>query len=361
MRAFLNPAVERNDTFRGLFTDDEYRAVEGYFGVHTDVTPSPLKRLAHLADVAGLQRVDAKDESERFGLSAFKIVGVRYALHRLGDGETRRGVVCATAGNHGRAVARVAREKSIPATVFIPRPRRLGARAEQTRARRVEAMQSDGATVVDVDGTYETAVAQAAEHARQTGATLVSDTSWEGYEQIPRWIMAGYTWIFEEARTQWERAPDVVLIQGGVGGLVCAAASWFSWRFGATRPFLIACEPENAACLLASARAGSPTHVEGDLDTIMSGLRCAEPSITAWPAIARGIDAFVTVDDERVLAAMEMLTVAPDPERVDAGPSGACGAAALVALGTAPELEAVRAACRLDRSTRALIVVTEGA
>ena len=136
-----------------------------------------------------------------------------------------------------------------------------------------------------------------AEYGSETGATIVSDTSWEGYEQIPRWIMAGYTQIFEEAHSQWDAPPDVALIQGGVGGLVCAAASWFAWRFGAARPFLIACEPENAACLFESARAGRLTTLEGRLDTIMAGLRCAEPSPAAWPAIRSGIDAFVTVDD----------------------------------------------------------------
>ena len=222
-------------------------------------------------------------------------------------------------------------------------------------------MKSDGATVVEVPGTYEDAVKEAARYADETGATVVSDTSWEGYEQIPRWIMAGYTRIFEEAAAQWDRAPDVVLIQGGVGGLVCAAASWFASRFGASRPFAIACEPDKAACLFESARARMPVHVEGALDTIMAGLRCAEPSIAAWPAILRGIDAFMTVDDERVLAAMEMLSSAPPGERIGAGPSGACGAASLIALAGSEELKAIRAACRLDRSTRALIVVTEGA
>jgi diaminopropionate ammonia-lyase len=318
-------------------------------------------RLTSLAASLGIGGVDAKDESSRFGLNAFKIVGVLYAMHRLGDHELQRGVVCATAGNHGRAVARVARQKSVPATVFMPRARDTFSEEQRTRGRRIDGMKADGATVVEVPGTYEDAVGRAASHAEETGATVVSDTSWEGYQHIPRWIMAGYTRIFEEAHAQWNRAPDVVLIQGGVGGLVCGAASWFAWRFGAERPYLIACEPDNAACLFESARTGTPVHLEGDLDTIMAGLRCATPSIVAWPAILRGIDAFITVDDAGVLAAMEMLSRGPRGERIDAGPSGACGAASLVALSARPELADVRAACRLDRSTHALIVVTEGA
>jgi diaminopropionate ammonia-lyase len=361
VRAFLNPSVDRTEAFRGLFTDDEHREVQAYFTAHPELSRSPLRTLPSLAKAVGVRRIDAKDETERFGLSAFKIVGVRYAVHRLGDDAVRPGLVCATAGNHGRAVARVAHQKSVPCTVFIPFARQVTGPERRTRTARVASMASDGATVVEVDGTYEDAVSQAAEYGRKTGATIVSDTSWDGYEQIPRWIMAGYTRIFDEARSQWDAPPDVVLIQGGVGGLVCAAASWFSWHLGARRPFLIACEPENAACLFESARAGRLTQLEGSLDTIMAGLRCAQPSPVAWPAIARGIDAFVTVDDDQVLAAMATLAEAAAPERIDAGASGACGAAALAVLGSAPELADLRDACRLDRSTRALIVITEGA
>ena len=361
MRAFLNPAVERNSSFRGLFAEDDYRGVHAYFTAHPELSPSPLRSLPRLAALAGLRRIDAKDESNRFGLNAFKIVGVSYAVHELGEEAVSRGLVCATAGNHGRAVAYVARQKSVPCTVFIPSAAALASAEQRTRSGRIAAMIADGATVIEVDGPYEEAVRRAAQHGRETGATIVSDTSWEGYEQIPRWIIAAYTRIFEEAQSQWETPPAVVLVQAGVGGLACAAASWFAWTFGAARPFLIACEPDNAACLLESARAGRLAHVEGPLQTIMAGLRCADPSPAAWPAIARGMDAFVTVGDEQVLAAMGALSEAPRAERIDAGPSGACSAAAALALASEPQFADVREACRLDRSTGVLIVVTEGA
>ena len=361
MRAFLNPRVDRSDAFRGLFSDDDYRDVHAYFAAHPELSPSRLKPLSRFASALGMRAVDAKDESLRFGLNAFKIVGVRYAVHRLGDEASHQGVVCATAGNHGRAVARVARQKHLPCTVFIPAAYNLTGPEQRTRTQRIEAMRQDHADVIEVQGTYEEAVRRAAAHSAKTGATVVSDTSWEGYEEIPRWIMAGYTQIFEEAHGQWDAPPDIVLIQAGVGGLVCAAASWFTWRFGASRPYLIACEPENAACLFESARAGRLTALEGRLETIMAGLRCAEGSPAAWPAIAGGIDAFLTVDDSQVLDAMQALASAPAAERIEAGPSGACGAAALIAMASSPELSELRHACRLDRSTRAFIVVTEGA
>jgi threonine dehydratase len=163
--------------------------------------------------------------------------------------------------------------------------------------------------------------------------------------------------------------PDVVLVQGGVGGLVCAAANWFAWQFGARRPYLIACEPESAACLLESARAGRATTIgsvrapelPSPVVTMMAGLRCAEPSPAAWPSIESGIDAFAAIPDSIVIDAIDRLRQgdAGDPP-IAAGPSGACGVGALLALISSPQLGDVRAACSLGRSTQVLAIVTEG-
>ena len=361
MRCFLNPAVQRDASFRGLFSDDDYAEVQAYFAAHPALAPTPVTALHALARTLGLGDIDAKDETHRFGINAFKILGVSYAVHRLGAGSAGHGLVCATAGNHGRAVARVARQHRIPCTVFVPVPRTTEPVERRTRAARTEAIRADGARVVDVEGTYEDAVRQAAAFGRESQATVISDTSWNGYEQIPRWIMAGYTHLFAEAASQWSAPPDVVIVQGGVGGLVCAAASWFAWRLGAARPYLVAAEPEHAACLLESARAGSAVTIGGSLETIMAGLRCAAPSPAAWPTIAAGIDAFVTVSDTRALEAMEMLRSNEASERIDAGPSGACGAAALIDMVRAPECDDLRSSARLNGRTRALVVITEGA
>ena len=363
MRAFINDSVKRDDEFRGLFSDDEYADVRAFFDRQAHLSATPLRSLPHLATAAHIGHVHAKDETGRFGLNAFKIVGVTYAAHKLGRAAVARGLVCATAGNHGRAVAHVARSLGVPCTVFVPAPSHSLRPAEaRTRSARLNAMRSDGADVVELAGTYEEAVIHAALHARRTGATVLSDTSWDGYEEIPRWIMAGYTRIFEEASRQWASLPRVIIVQAGVGGLVCAAASWLSWKFGAQRPFLVSCEPDGAACLLESARAGWAGACAGDLDTIMAGLRCAEPSPLAWPVIASGVDAFITVSDQQALDAIEAIkadTAHGDPLHV--GPSGICSAAALIALGSAPEFVHVRHAAGLDRSAGALIVLTEGA
>lgn len=295
----------------------------------------------------------------------------------LGRERLAAGVVCATTGNHGRAVARAAREAGIRCTVVLPAAAPGAPETERrTRRARIEAMQADGATTVDVDGSYEQALARAAEHAGHTGAAVVSDASWPGYDEVPRLIMLGYTHIFEEASRVWNHPPDVVLIQGGVGGLVCAAANWFAMRFGAARPFLIACEPEAWACLLASARAGRLVSLDAGMPdderrpadaagarrapTMMAGLRCAVPSPAAWPSIQAGIDAFVSIPDALAAEAMERLArpAGRDP-RILAGPSGACSVGALLAVSRAPEFASIRQASGFGHSTRAMAVVTE--
>lgn len=357
MRLFLNPAVRRDGTFRGLFTEAEYAELRAYASTHQEHPPTPLVRLTTRAGAIGVAAIHAKDETSRHGVNAFKITGVSYAVERLGATAISRGLVCATAGNHGRAVARVARHKGAPCTVFLPVARTADPLESRTRAARVDAMREDGATVIEIDGTYEEAVRRASAFGAQSGATVVSDTAWDGYEQIPRWIMTGYTQLFEEASLQWDVPPTVVVLQGGVGGLVCAGASWFAARYGASRPFIIAAEPEHAACLLESAQAGQPTATKDSLDTIMAGLRCAEPSPLAWPAIEAGVDAFVTVSDATAIEVINSLASAPPDERINAGPSGVCGLAALREIASAPERERAR----LDGDARVLVVITEGA
>jgi diaminopropionate ammonia-lyase len=354
---WLNPAVRRDGLFEGLFEAGEYRDVEAYYASQPQLDATPLRRAPELAAYLGIDRVDVKDESHRFGLAAFKILGARFAAHRLGR-DIERGVVAATAGNHGRALARVARDHAVPCTIFVPSARGMGDVERATRERRVAGMSEDGATVVEVDGSYEDAVRLAAAHGETTGATLVSDVSWPGYETIPRWIMAGYTHLVEEAAGQWERPPDIVFVQGGVGGLVCAAVSWLANRFGPERPFVVACEPERAACLLESARAGAPVTIGGDLATMMAGLRCATPSSAAWPAIRHGVDAFLSVPDALAIEAMQRLGAEDSP--IEAGPSGACGIAAAIAAAHDAALAALRHACGWSHATRAFAIVTEG-
>ena len=360
MRAFLNPAVKRDDEYRGIFSADDYRAVNSFYDSQPSFAATPLLNYERLAAALEIGRLMVKDESARFGLQAFKSLGARYAMERLAGHALKGGVVCATAGNHGRAVARAAADMGLECTVFVPA---ISGEAEDVERRvrndRIAGMRADGARVVEVAGTYEEAVAMAAARARAHGSAVISDTGWPGYEQIPRNIMAGYTRLFTEASRQWSDSPDVVLVQGGVGGLVCAAASWFAFTAGGARPYLIACEPDGAACLFESARTGSPVQLSS-VRTSMAGLRCATPSTAAWPAIRDGIDAFVAIPDSYASLAMSRLSARSGDPFIEAGPSGACGVGALLALKDEAALRPVHNACGLGRSTRVLAVVTEG-
>ena len=309
-----------------------------------------------LAASLGIGRLWIKDETNRYGLPAFKSLGARFAIATLADeGRLPAGgtVVCASEGNHGRAVARAARQAGLAARVYV---------AARVAPARVDAMAAEGATVIRIEGSYDDAVRQAAEDAAHHGWIVVSDTGWAGYDEIPRLIMLGYTQMMEEASREWGAAtPDIVLVQGGVGGLAGAVGSWWAAREGHARPRLVCVEPLHAACLQVSARHGAPVALEGPLDTIMGGLRCGEVSLTAFPAIADTYDAYVAVDDEWAREGMRRLArpTADDP-RIEAGPSGAAGLGALLALTEDPALGDVRSALALSPTSRVLVIVTEG-
>ncbi|MGE0361945.1 MAG: diaminopropionate ammonia-lyase [Vicinamibacterales bacterium] len=339
---------------RGLFDADEYARQRAFFTTHD---ARPLVALPGLAAVLGLGGLLVKDETGRAGLPAFKSVGVEFAvdaLARRGDLDGVSTLVCASAGNHGRAVARAARLAGLGATIFLDR---------DVAAARVDAIASEGATIVRVAGTYDDAVREAAAHAASSGGLVVSDTSWPGYTQIPRDIMLGYTRIMDEAAAAWgpDGPPDLLVVQAGVGGLLAAVASWSAWTYGAARPRLVAVEPLRAACVQASARAGRPTAVTGPLTTIMAGLRCGEVSPLAFEALAGLVDLYLAVDDHWTREAMRRFA-RPEPGDVAlaVGASGAAGLAALLALRGDPACSGVAEALDLTAASRALVIATEG-
>jgi diaminopropionate ammonia-lyase len=314
---FLNP--RRNVDYGGMFDRRDYESVARFFAGR-DRTP--------LRDVViGSRRALVKDESSRFGLNAFKITGVEYAMAKrnLAAGSS---IVCASAGNFGRAVAHVGRRLGLRVRVYMSRATADGPR---------RAIEGEGAEVVLVDGTYDDAVRRA----RDDSALVVSDTAWPGNEEIPRDIMLGYTRIMDEAREQWPATPDVVIVQAGVGGLAAAVVSWLSDRFGDARPFSICVEPASANPLMQSARAGRRVDVTTPMTTIMAGLRCAVASSIALPPLLEGCDAFATIEDDDARDAMRTLA----EHGIVAGPSGAAGLAALP---------------QVDRPGTVLVINTEG-
>src|SRR5262245_51745841 len=305
-----------------FFADAELEDVRRYYANAPDARPTPLRRLPALAASLGIGDVLVKDETARFGLPAFKIVGARYAIARLVDGRSTplRHLACATAGNHGRAVARAAADLGLESHIYVP----VG-----TARPRVDALRSEGAHVIVTSVGYDETVRLMAEDADEFGWTIVSDTAWTGYETIPRWIMAGYTRILEEAADGWGAdPPDVVIVQAGVGSLAGAVAGWLVSRFGEKRPHLLTVEPHGSACVLASLRAGQPTVLASCAPTEMVGLRCAEVSPLAWQALAHVVDAAIAIRDDAANDALGRLRhpIAGDPA-IAAGASGEIGRA----------------------------------
>ncbi|HYN08839.1 MAG TPA: diaminopropionate ammonia-lyase [Vicinamibacterales bacterium] len=338
-----------------FFSDAELDEVRTFYAAMSGATPTPLHRLPGLAAKLGIEDVLVKDESGRFGLPAFKIVGARYAIGKLVEqrGGRLRHLACATAGNHGRAVAHAAHGLGLEAHVYVP----VG-----TTPARVEALRSEGAHVVVTSVEYDDTVRLMAEDAAESGWTIVSDTAWPGYEQIPRWIMAGYTRLLEEAATGWgARPPDILIVQAGVGSLAGAVAGWLVARFGDQRPHLVTAEPAGAACVLESLRAGRLASLASCAPTAMVGLRCGEVSPLAWTALEPVVDAAIAIGDDLATEAIDRLEhpLGSDP-RICSGASGAAGVAALLALSRDPALAELRGSLGIDDRTRVVTLVTEG-
>ena len=355
MPTTFTPTAGRRSGVTGLFTDQEYARQRAFFT--TRVTPTPLVALPGLAARLGLGALWVKDETRRFDLPAFKSLGVEFAVHELTARGALAGVttlVCASAGNHGRAVARAARHAGLNARVFLDR---------DVSAARVEAIRSEAAEVVRVDGTYDDAVRLAADDAARTGALVVSDTSWPGYELVPRDIMLGYTRVMDEAAAAWagQGPPDLMIVQAGVGGLLAAVASWSARHLGDTRPALVAVEPAFAACVQASARAGAPVAVAGPLTTIMAGLRCGEVSPLAFEVLAELVDGYIAVEDHWCRAAMRRFAhPEPGDPAMVVGTSGAAGLAALLSATESAEARALFGTCAPRAAPRVLLIATEG-
>ena len=359
----------------GILNMDAFETARRTISKWAGYAPTPLVSLPALAGVAGVGSLDYKDEASRFGLGSFKALGGAYAVASLlarevakttGDGTVtidalRAGahsdavsavtVCCATDGNHGRSVAWGAQMFGCRCVIF------LHATVSKVRER---AIARYGARVVRTKGNYDDSVRVAQETARREGWFIVSDTSWEGYMEVPKDVMQGYTLMAAEAIEQlpYDGPPTHLFLQTGVGGMAAAVAAQVWQLYGAERPMLVLADPANAECWYESVKSGRPTTVEGGLDTIMAGLACGEVSLLAWKILQPIVEAVVVVDDEAAREAMRMLadrrfTDSP----VIAGESAVAGLAALLAVAAD---DAARETLRLGLDSRVLLFGTEG-
>lgn len=330
---------------------DYHKSLKGY-------DPTPLIDLPALAAEYGVKNVYIKNEAFRFELNAFKGLGASYAIYKLLEKAPNTETFCtATDGNHGRAVAWAAAMNGKNSRIYVPR---------NTSLSRMEAIESEGGIVEKFNGTYEETVEYAKIMADGNGWTLVQDTAWEEYEEIPAHIMAGYFTHFIELENNLHALPepqvDVVFLQSGVGSWPAAAAYYYTQRYGENKPKLITVEPIEAAGLLASFKAGKRISPSGTFRTMMAGLNCGIPSLTAWEILKETIDASIAIEDTYTITAMKKLYSNPViEEKIMSGESGAAGLAGFIALMTNPELFELQKYLGINGNTRVLCYSTEGA
>lgn len=370
--------TETVETFDGQELPDRsplrfHRRLPGY-------KETPLVDAPGLADGLGVGKVMVKDESSRLGLPAFKVLGASWAVYRaleerlpggtFGVWETFEelkekleplrplNLVAATDGNHGRALAWVARLLGLGARIFVPE--------DMVIARR-EAIAGEGAEVIVVEGTYDDAVERSAAEEGERGL-VISDMAWPGYERIPSWVIEGYStmlWeIDDELERRKEAGPDLVVVQIGVGAFAAAVARHFRASQSSRHPKLLGVEPANAACTLRSVEEGHIVSVPGPHDSIMSGLNCGRPSLVAWPTVSRGIDVLIAIDDEPSREAMRLMATSG----IVSGETGAAGLGGLLELlrrgspgKQERQREEVRRALGVNRESRVLLFNSEGA
>lgn len=339
--------------------------------------PTPLAKLNSLARHLGVADIQVKDESHRCGLNAFKILGAAYALtchlaHKLNLPPNNlsfnefqsprvsrriREFTCITAtdGNHGRAVAWAARQLGCSAVILMP---------EGTTMARLESIRDLGADASIIDGNYDDAVRLAADQAQRNGWLLIQDTAWIGYEDIPLQVMQGYLTMFDEALEQMAPGtPTHVFIQCGVGSLAGSLMGYLVDKYGHQRPLLTVVEPTRAACYFQSIQAGDgrPQRIGGNLNTIMAGLACGDPSTIAWELLRDYADVFAVCPDAVAATGMRVLgnPLAGD-DRVISGESGAVTLGLVVNLLKQPELEPLKKELNINSDSRILLFSTEG-
>ena len=341
---------------------DAYAEISSWPGYQ----PTPMRAAPILASELGLESVRVKDESGRFGLGSFKALGGAYGVRQVmkegGGGAAGLTVTCASDGNHGRSVAWGAEMFGCDAVIYLP------GHVTEVRA---DAIRAFGARVVRVDGEYDEAVARSARDAHENGWTVISDTSYPGYMDIPRVVMVGYTVMVWEALSilgAWRNTMDVssaipqipshLFIQGGVGGLAAAVIGHLWEQLGEDRPVAVIVEPEAADGLLCSARAGRPEPSRGDLHTVMAGLSCREVSPLAWDIVGTGAHAFMTVPDGGIAPLMRAAARGELGEPFEGGESGVAGLLGLIEVARDEDR---RREIGLDERSRVLVFNTEGA
>lgn len=358
----------------GLETARKVQNFHSSFDIYEE---TPLVKLEKLSKRLGVKGIYVKDESYRFGLNAFKVLGGSYAIGNyiattlgrdiselpyavMTSEEVKSKIgeitfISATDGNHGRGVAWTANKLKQKSVIYMPK----GSAAERLHNIRLE-----GADASITEYNYDDAVRLADKHAKKNGWVLVQDTAWEGYEDIPTWIMQGYTTMAYEAYLQLKGVkPTHIFVQAGVGSLAGAVQGFFADVYGDDRPITTIVEPNEAACIFKTAKAGDgKIHtVTGDMNTIMAGLACGEPTTVGWEVLKKYSDNFISCPDYTAAQGMRVLGNPLDGDtKVISGESGAAGIGLAYEILTNESLKWMKEELKIDENSVLLFFSSEG-
>ena len=363
-----------------IVSEKKIKEVRSFHSKFDQYLTTPLRELDKLANFLGLKNIWVKDESLRFGLNAFKVLGGSYAIgyciskeldiplsdltfNQIKSVKLRKKLgeklfVTATDGNHGRGIAWAARKIGQKAVIFMPKG---------SSSSRIENIKKEGAQVVVTDLNYDDTVKIASEFAYENNGILTQDTAWNGYEEIPTWIMQGYFTlideVFEQLKNQNKENPSHIFLQAGVGSLAASVQAYLVENFGNARPVIGIIEPHDAACIYESVKVsdGNLHSKTGNLNTMMAGLACGTPNFLALHILRDYSDIFFSVSDSLSAKGMRILAnpLRGDP-RVISGESGAVGMGLLYEILRNDLYIGLKKELGLDQNSKILLLSTEG-
>ena len=373
----LNTMPKTDDKNLSLMSVEEVKKAQAFHKSFPQYEKTPLVNLKQMANYLGLSEIHVKDESYRFGLNAFKVLGGSYAMGRYIADELKKDIsevdynyltsdklkkefgqatfFSATDGNHGRGVAWSANKLGQKSVIFMPKG------STETR---LENIRKEGATATIENFNYDDCVRKAAsEAAKVEHGVVVQDTAWEGYEKIPAWIMEGYGTMALEADEDMGKRPTHVFVQAGVGSLAGGMVGYFANKYKDNPPIMVVVEASAANCLYQGAVAndGKPRIVTGDMVTIMAGLACGEPNITSWDILKNHVTCFISADDKIAALGMRMLGAPIKGDTpIVSGESGAVPFGVLSTIMKDDNYKELRESLKLDKNSNVLLFSTEG-
>lgn len=353
----LNKSEEYSPKFRAnieLILND-FSSCYKFHQSLSEYTPTPLHVLPALAKQSGLKGIYVKDEGQRFGTNALKILGATYAVNQFTKENNIIGICTATDGNHGRTVAWASKRQGVKSVVFVP---------QYTAVNRIKAIEKEGGKVIVSKGDYDQAVREANYFAKEKHFKLIQDTAWKEYQDVPATITSGYYTqmleIIEQSKNLTIPFFDAVFIQAGVGSWPSAIVHFFRKKLQNTKTKIICVEPFESDCIYESIKQQSISKTPKSQKTIMAGLNCGTPSTIAFEILKAGIDAFLLISDQYTIDAIKHLNAPmPNDPYIASGESGAAGLGGLLATLNNPALIELKKYLKLDHNSNILVFNTE--